>query len=118
MHFYEILKEIMEEKSLSIPDVARSTGLSDSTVRSIILRKTKTVSLEVAFKMAKGLNVSLERLNGIEPVESKVNKYLNREEVKLLEQYSKLDSVDKNKVTVYIGDLSSSVKYFNTKEDN
>lgn len=64
MYFYEILLDIMEEKSLRISDVARMCGLTDSTVRSIITRKNKTVALEVAFKLAKGLGVSLERLNG------------------------------------------------------
>ena len=45
MDFYQILLEIMEEKSFSIPDVARATGLSDSTIRSIISRKTKLVMI-------------------------------------------------------------------------
>lgn len=54
----------MDCKNLSIPDVARMSGLPDSTIRSIISRKNKTVALEVAFKLAKGLNVSLEELNG------------------------------------------------------
>lgn len=62
---YEILLEIMEERSMNIPDVARACGLSDSTVRGIITRKQKSVALEVAFKLAFGLNVSLERLNGM-----------------------------------------------------
>lgn len=64
MYFYEILQSIMDCKNLSIPDVARMSGLPDSTIRSIISRKNKTVALEVAFKLAKGLNVSLEELNG------------------------------------------------------
>lgn len=64
MYFYETLQLIMEEKNLSIPAVARLSGLPDSTVRSILARKNKTVALEVAFKLAKGLNVSLEELNG------------------------------------------------------
>ncbi len=64
MEFYKILLEIMEEQSLKIADVARLCKLTDSTVRSIITRKNKTVALEVAFKLSKGLNVSLERLNG------------------------------------------------------
>lgn len=64
MPFYAVLENIMEEKSLSIPDVARMSGLSDSTVRAIIGRKSKNASLEVAFKIARGLDVSLERLNG------------------------------------------------------
>ena len=64
MDFYKILEEIMSEKDMSIPDVARACGLSDGTVRSIVARKSQTVSLEVAFKLSSGLNISLERLNG------------------------------------------------------
>lgn len=83
MYFYEILQDIMEEQSLNIPDVARLTGLADSTIRSIINRKTKTVALEVAFKMSKGLNVSLERLNG-EDTETFV---VNNDEKKIVTSY-------------------------------
>ena len=64
MDFYKILEDIMQQKSISIPDVARMCNLPDSTIRSIISRKSKTVALEVAFKISKGLNVSLEELNG------------------------------------------------------
>ena len=64
MYFYEILQSIMDEKQLSIPEVARLSKLPDSTIRSILSRKNKTVALEVAFKLAKGLDVSLEQLNG------------------------------------------------------
>lgn len=64
MEIYKILQEIMDEKSLSIPEIARLCNLSDSTVRAIMVRKSKSVALEVAFKLSKGLNVSLERLNG------------------------------------------------------
>lgn len=66
MYFYEILQSIMEEKNLRVSDVARLSGLTDSTVRSIIYRKNKTVALEVASKLSKGLNVPIERLNGDE----------------------------------------------------
>ena len=48
MDFYSILQEILSEKDLSIPEAARACGLSDSTLRSIITRKNKTVALEVA----------------------------------------------------------------------
>lgn len=83
MYFYEILQSIMDEKGLSIPEVARLSNLPDSTIRSILSRKNKTVALEVAFKLAKGLNVSLERLNGEQTVqgaeESPARKRLHRE---------------------------------------
>lgn len=65
MDFYLILQEIMDEKGINIPTVARLCNLSDGTVRSILVRKQKNVALEVAFKLSKGLNVSLERLNGL-----------------------------------------------------
>ncbi|MCI8643976.1 MAG: helix-turn-helix transcriptional regulator [Lachnospiraceae bacterium] len=68
MYFYEILQSIMKQKNLNIPEVARLSGLPDSTIRSIISRKNKTVALEVAFKLAKGLNVSLRELNGEENI--------------------------------------------------
>lgn len=64
MEIYKVLQEIMDEKNLSIPEIARLCNLSDSTVRAIMVRKSKSVALEVAFKLSKGLNVSLERLNG------------------------------------------------------
>ena len=65
MDFYEVLTEIMDEKEMTIPDVARACDLTDSTVRSIIDRKQKKIALNVAFKLHEGLGVSLERLNGL-----------------------------------------------------
>ena len=99
MDFYIILEEIMTEKDMSIPDVARACGLSDSTVRSIITRKYQTVSLEVAFKLSSGLNVSLERLNGegnrlIKSTPSN----LSEEAKKIAKNYDKLDARGKGAV--------------------
>ena len=64
MDFYLFLEKIMEDRQLSIPDISRLSGLSDSTIRSAIVRKQKHVALEVAFKLSEGLNVSLEEING------------------------------------------------------
>lgn len=64
MDFYKILLDIMKEKKLSIPDISRLCGLTDSTVRSMIDRKQKRVALNIAFKLSDGLGVPLERLNG------------------------------------------------------
>ena len=61
MEFYKVLKEIMESKDLSIPEVARLCNLSDSTVRSIITRKQKTVALNIAFKLSDGLRCWFRR---------------------------------------------------------
>lgn len=74
MEFYLILEEIMKEKGMNIPAVARACGLPDTTVRSIMVRKQKNVALEVAFKLSQGLGVSLQRLNGMseQPEDKKI----------------------------------------------
>lgn len=73
MEFYKVLEEIMKSKDLTIPEVARLCNLSDSTVRSIFARKQKTVALNIAFKIADGLCVPLEVLNGKEISEAVKN---------------------------------------------
>lgn len=65
MPVYKILEEIMQEKGISIADIAKTCNLPDSTVRGIVRRKQETIALEVAFKLSTGLDVSLERLNGM-----------------------------------------------------
>ena len=94
MDFYSILQEILSEKGLSTPEAARDCGLSDSTLRSIITRKNKTVALEVAMKISKGLCVSLERLNGMKELEPK-NNAMHPDEEKLLKVFRSLNSEGK-----------------------
>lgn len=89
MDFYKILEDIMQQKSISIPDVARMCNLPDSTIRSIISRKSKTVALEVAFKISKGLNISLEELNG--EVLSQSNDSRSTSEQEIIKKYRALD---------------------------
>lgn len=108
MEFYKILNSIMENKNLSIPEVARKCNLADSTIRSIITRKTKKVSLDVAFKLSKGLNVTLEELNG--DVSSTIPDYTS-EEQQHIEQFRKLNIVGRKKVSAYTNDLIDSGKY-------
>lgn len=86
MYFYQILSDIMEQRNLKIADVARMCNIADSTVRSIMSRKQKTVALDVAFKLSDGLNVSLEVLNGSKPKEN--NKItINDKEERLITAY-------------------------------
>lgn len=96
MDFYKILEDIMQQKSISIPDVARMCNLPDSTIRSIISRKSKTVALEVAFKISKGLNISLEELNGEVLNQSNNSHSTNEQEV--IKKYRALDEHGKTLV--------------------
>lgn len=90
MEFYKILREIMEERQLTVAQVARQCGLSDSTVRSIFDRKQKKIALEVAFKLSEGLYVSLERLNGMEDKDTKKENSISSEDKKYIEKIKSL----------------------------
>lgn len=82
MEFYKILQEIMDDKNLTIAEVARMSKLSDSTVRSIITRKSKNVALDVAIKLSEGLNIGLNELNGekgLSKENSKLNDYVSEQ---------------------------------------
>ena len=121
MFFYEILENIMEEKSLKVSEVAKLSNLTDSTVRSILTRKTKNVSLEVAFKLSKGLNVSLEKLNGEDVPKETTNNTFNNPEKKtlspedeaILSLYHQLDEGDKGEIRGEIKQMLKSDKYSN-----
>jgi len=114
MEFYKILQKIMSDKNLSIPDIARATGLSDSTLRSIISRKTKNISLEVAFKLSEGLNVTLEELNGEDSCPK--SNILDKEEEILLSNFSKLNDLGKNEANKRVAELTEIAKYSYTHE--
>ncbi len=88
MYFYQILSDIMEQRNLKIADVARMCNIADSTVRSIMSRKQKTVALDVAFKLSDGLNVPLEVLNGSAPItEGKSEITIDSKEERLITAY-------------------------------
>ena len=107
MYFYEILQSIMEDKNLSIPDVARLSGLPDSTIRSIISRKNKTVALEVAFKLAKGLNVSVAELNGEQNI---IPLNISKERKKLMREVRELPEEKLRAVAAFIRYLNEGEK--------
>lgn len=112
MAFYQILQEIMNEKGMRVADVARACNLPDSTVRSILARKNESVALEVAFKLSKGLDVSLERLNneypedhtsesGILDVSDQSNKLPEAESSRDNTQFIITDTQERGLVTTY-----------------
>lgn len=112
MYFYEIMETLMEKRNLKVADVAKLCGLPDSTVRSIFLRKQKSIALEIAFKISKGLNVSLELLNGDnESVDEIIFIANNEEEKRLLSNYRKLDKLDRGSTIGYIESKLEQEKY-------
>lgn len=110
MEFYKILEEIMKEKGIKIKDIKKLTGIPDSTLRSIIERQQKNINLESAFKIARGLNIPIERLNG-----EKTNKLnITEEELKIIESYRELSAEGKE----YINrDLEIAKELYKEKEE-
>lgn len=92
---YKILESIMEKQKMSVADVARACNLPDSTVRGIISRKQKSIALEVAFKLSRGLNVSLATLNGepSTPLEVSPQEMTHIKKYRTLDRYGK-EAVD------------------------
>lgn len=64
MELWQILQQIMDERNYKVADIAHICGLPDSTVRGIVTRKQKSIALDVAFRLSRGLGISLETLAG------------------------------------------------------
>lgn len=113
LSFYIILQSILDEKHLSIPEAARLCGLSDGTLRSAIARKQKKVALEVAFKLSKGLHVSLERLNGMpeKEISTAPDPPPTSKESRLLSNYRDLNEEGQEKLVDYSEDLVGGGRY-------
>lgn len=111
----------MTEKKLKVPDIVRLTELPDSTIRSILTRKSKTVALEVAFKLSKGLNVSLERLNGeesnqiITSTNNTLTKRFKNDEISLRKEqiFEIIDTLDEKQIQA----ISSFLKYLQEEKE-
>ena len=113
MEFYEIPMAIREVNRMSIPAVASACGLTDSTVRSIIQRKQKRVSLDVAFKMQEGLGVSLQRLNG-ETEKSPAHEKTSAGDERLggiIKNYEELNEAGKDNLAEYAENLTYVPQY-------
>ena len=64
VELWQILQQAMKEREYKVADVAHICGLPDSTVRGIITRRQKSIALDVAFRLSRGLGIPLEVLAG------------------------------------------------------
>lgn len=64
MTFAEILKRLMEERNITVAELARFTDIPDSTIRMILKRNSQSASIDVALKIANFFDVSPYFLNG------------------------------------------------------
>lgn len=115
MEFYKILENIMLEKNMKISDIAKKANIPDSTLRSIINRKNKTVALDVAFKISKGLNIDIEELASGEKTTSNIEpkKEISKEEIKqdIINNLNQLNELGYQKVLERIEELKEVPKY-------
>jgi transcriptional regulator with XRE-family HTH domain len=62
--FYKIFIDVTMEMGLDIPGIVRVTGLTDSQVRTIIMRRLKDAPLPLALQLTDTLGVPLEIWTG------------------------------------------------------
>lgn len=114
MYFYEILEQVLCEKGMTIPQAARACGLSDGTIRSMIVRKNKSVTIEVAFRLSDGLGVSLQRLNGMEEEDTKkAPPSEDEDDIKkqLIENYDSMNDAGQHELLKMSRLLANSTEY-------
>ncbi len=114
MYFFEILQNIMNERNLKISDISRMTDIPDSTLRSIINRKNKTVALDVAFKISKGLNIPIEKLNDENIFTNKNITQLDNNLHKLNYYFKRLNNIGQEKAIERVEELTQISKYINS----
>ena len=66
-YFYKIFIDVTTKMGLDIPGIVRVTGLTDSQVRSIIIRQMKDAPLPLALRLTDSLGVPLEIWTGDVP---------------------------------------------------
>ena len=115
MGFGERLEMVLEEKSMSVAELSRATGISPSTLYSIIDRDTDNVGLDKVKKIENAVGAKpgnfiydlLYNLNEVNIVEPKTDEL--REEVAAL-RYS-LNDDGLAKTRDYMRDLMGNPKY-------
>jgi len=60
--FYNILKERLEEKNMSVYKLSKETGIFQQTLYALINGKTLNPRLDHAVKIAKVLDIDLNKL--------------------------------------------------------
>lgn len=98
-----ILKQILEEKNISVSELSKKTNINIQTLYSIIKRNNTKVDIAILLKICDVLRVDIERFYG-DYVKEKVNKniVLNMEENEIITTYRNLTEDSKNKVRDYL----------------
>ena len=89
MSFSQKVTQLLKENGMTKAALAKEAGIPYTTLDSMLKRETDTARLATVFRMAKALGVSVEEL--VLDEESGKSK-LSREEERILELYSILDS--------------------------
>ena len=59
------LKDVLEEKQMSMYRLAKESKLGFATISEICNQKRKTIDLDTAIKISSVLNVTVEQLHGL-----------------------------------------------------
>lgn len=103
MSFGGNLSKLLEARHISIAEASRLTGVHDSTLRSIISRNSNDVAMSVAIKISRGLNISIDEINGWgrsdTPAEEVAAVHLlDKRQAGLLQDFSRLSQEDQEQI--------------------
>ena len=87
-----VLKELIEQRGVSVNELARSIGVSAQTLYSIVKRDNMKVDIEILVKLCNALNVPLEVFYRGLGEERKNWENLCADEKELIDIYRSLDS--------------------------
>ncbi len=104
-----ILKQILEEKNISVSELSKKTNINIQTLYSIIKRNNTKVDIAILLKICDVLNVDIERFYG-DYIKEKSNRniVLSTDEIEIIITYRKLTEDGKNKVKDYLSMVYNS----------
>lgn len=109
-----IIKSKRNELHLSYQDLANKTGLSKSTLQRYETGSIKNIPLDKLELIINALDIDPSFLLQCSNVQSTYkNKQLSNNELKLLENFNKLNDLGKAKLIEYSNDLIFNIKFTN-----
>lgn len=89
-----ILSDLLKQKNINVPDLAKQAGVSPSTLYSIIKRDNLKVDIDVLIKIAEILGVTADYF-----YDRRTPHNFSLAEIDLIKKYRQLDADGKERIT-------------------
>lgn len=102
MSFKDNLREELNFQGLMIKDLAEKTGLNQASLSNYLRENSSIPSADIAVKIAKALNVSVEYLITGKISQTNVQENFSCEVIRLAKKLSKISTQDLKHITALI----------------